>query len=82
MPSITQNIARPAAAGAIGGNGLASRFREAVFTFLACRRTRHVVQSLSDDQLRDCGIDRAAVVGGRPVIDPDTRLTTYLASLR
>jgi hypothetical protein len=49
---------------------------------VARRHTRRVVQGLSEAQLRDIGIDRAAVLGDLPVIDTDVRFASYLASLR
>jgi uncharacterized protein YjiS (DUF1127 family) len=82
MQSITQDTDQIAAAGAVEVDGLASRIRDAMHTVVARRHTRRVVQGMSETQLRDSGIDRAAVLGDRPVIDTDVRLATYLASLR
>lgn len=86
MQSITQEIQHPAITDTAGignhGNRLVSTLRGAMAAIMARRQTRRVVQSLSDAQLRDSGIDRADVLGNRPVIDVDARLATYLASLR
>lgn len=82
MHSTTQNIGLTGAAGATEGNGLADRLCKAMLTVIARRRTCSVVQGLSDAQLRDCDINRAAVLGNRPVVEADVHLITYLASLR
>jgi uncharacterized protein YjiS (DUF1127 family) len=81
MQSTIQNIDQAAAA-AVESNGLANRLRNAMLTVMARRQTTRVVQGLSEAQLRDSGIDRAAVLGNGPVIEADVRLATYLASLR
>jgi uncharacterized protein YjiS (DUF1127 family) len=82
MQSITQDTDQIATAGAVEVDGLASRLCDAMHAVVARRHTRRVVQGMSETQLRDSGIDRAAVLGDRPVIDTDVRLATYLASLR
>lgn len=86
MQSITHDIDHPAIAATEGvgshGNGLVNRPRGAMAAVMARRQTRRIVQSLSDAQLRDSGINRVDVLGNRPVIDVDARLATYLASLR
>jgi uncharacterized protein YjiS (DUF1127 family) len=82
MQLTVQDTNQSATAVPVEGGGLANRLSTAMLAVMARRRTRHVVQGLSDAELRDCGIDRAAVLGNRPVIDTDARLTTYLASLR
>jgi uncharacterized protein YjiS (DUF1127 family) len=82
MQSITQDIDQSATAGAVEVDGLASRLRDAILAVVARRHTRRVVRGLSEAQLRDIGIDRAAVLGDRPMFDIDVRLATYLASLR
>jgi len=81
MQLTAQDINQTATAAAVEGDGFANRLSKAVFAVMARRQTRHVLQGLSEAQLRDCGIDRAAVLGNRPVIDADVRLTSYLASL-
>jgi len=45
-------------------------------------RTRRVVADLSEAQLRDAGIDRSTVLGAKPMIAVEARVTTYLISLR
>ena len=81
MQSTIQNIDQAAAA-AVESNGLTNRLRNAMLTVMARRQTTRVVHGLSEAQLRDSGIDRAAVLGNGPVIEADVRLATYLASLR
>ncbi len=82
MQLTAQGIDLPAVAAPVEGDHFANRLRIAMRALMARRRTRQVVQGLSDAQLRDSGIDRAAVLGSRPVIEHDARLSTYLASLR
>jgi uncharacterized protein YjiS (DUF1127 family) len=48
----------------------------------ATRRTRLVVAGLSDAQLRDLGIDRAAIVGNRPAIEVPAGLMRSLMDMR
>jgi uncharacterized protein YjiS (DUF1127 family) len=82
MPQMTQavpSIARPAAP---AGGHWAARLRDAIAGMLARRETRRVVATLSAAQLNDCGIDSAAVLGNRPVVEHHARLTTSLASIR
>ena len=82
MHSTTQDIKLADGADAAEGNSLADKQCNAMLTVIARRQTRRVVQGLSEAQLRDIGIDRAAVLCNRPVIEVDVRLATYLASLR
>lgn len=82
MQTINQDIDHAAKTAFTEDKGVSSRLRGAIFAVMARRQTRRVVQSLSDAQLRDAGIDRAAVFGNRPVIEVDARVAIYLASLR
>jgi hypothetical protein len=82
MKSTTQDFDQAVIAAAVEDNGVAKRLRDVLFQAMARRNTRRVVQGLSDAQLRDSGIDQAAVLKNRPVVDVDARLATYLASLR
>jgi uncharacterized protein YjiS (DUF1127 family) len=82
MKSTTQDFDQAVIAAAVEDNGVAKRLRDVLCRAMARRNTRRVVQGLSDAQLRDSGIDQAAVLGNRPVVDVDARLATYLASLR
>lgn len=82
MQLTAQDIDHSAAVAPTDGDRFANRLSMAMRALMARRRTRQIVQGLSDVQLRDSGIDRAAVLGNRPVIDHDVRLATYLASLR
>ena len=61
---------------------LAKRLRNAMSLAIARWNTRRVVQGLSEAQLKDIGVDRAAVLSNGPAIEADVRLATYLASLR
>lgn len=79
---ISQDFDQTGAAMTGTRNNLVTAISLAVFGFLARRRTRHVIQNLSTEQLRDAGIDRADVFGNRPVIEVDRDPTRFLASLR
>jgi hypothetical protein len=81
MQATTQDIDQAAIA-AVEQNRLAERLRNGILLAMGRRNTRRLVPGLSDAQLNDGGIDRAAVLGNRPVIEVDVRLATYLASLR
>ncbi|MGE8944017.1 hypothetical protein ACO2I3_19100 [Leptospira interrogans] len=82
MQLTAQEIHQSAIMAPVECGGLANRLSTVILALMARRQTGHVVQGLSDAQLRDAGIDRAAVLGNRRMIDADARLTTYLASLR
>lgn len=82
MQLTAQDIDHSTGAAIVEGSGLSSRLSRAMHALIAHRQTHHVVQGLSAAQLRDSGIDRAAVLGNHPVIEHDARLATYLASLR
>ena len=82
MQSTTQGIVQAATAAAVEEDRLVKRLLNAMLLAMACRNTRRVVQGLSETQLRDSGIDRAAILGNGPVIAADVRLATYLTSLR
>lgn len=82
MQLTAQGIDLPADAAPVEGDRFVNRLSMSMRALMARRRTRQVVQGLSDAQLRDSGIDRAGVLGNRPVIERDVRLATYLASLR
>lgn len=82
MQLTAQGINQSTDVAAVEGGDIANRLSKAMCALMARRRTRRVLQGLSDAQLRDSGLDRAAVLGNRPVIEHDARLATYLASLR
>lgn len=82
MQLTAQGLDQSADVAPVEGGDLANRLSKAMGSLMARRRTRRVVQDLSDAQLRDSGIDRAAILGNRPVFEHDARLATYLASLR
>lgn len=82
MQLAAQGLDQPADTAPVEGDPFANQLSMAIGMLMARRRTRQVVQGLSDAQLRDIGIDRVVVLGNRPVIEHDVRLATYLASLR
>jgi uncharacterized protein YjiS (DUF1127 family) len=53
-----------------------------MFRFVNRSNTRRLVMDLSDEQISDAGIDRASVLGNKPILHVDARTTTYLHSLR
>lgn len=82
MQPIAQSIEQTPTAGPVEVANVAGNLLDAMLAIMARRHTRRVVQGLSEAQLRDSGINRAAVLGNRPVIQHEVRLATYLASLR
>jgi uncharacterized protein YjiS (DUF1127 family) len=61
---------------------VSARLHHALGGALARSRTRRIVAGLSEDQLRDAGIDRSGVLGNKPVISVAAGVATYLESLR
>lgn len=82
MSEITQELSQTVALPSADLDSMAARIGQAVRGFLLRSRTRRVVVGLTDDQLRDIGVDRAEVLGNRPAIAVEAGVMRHLMSMR
>lgn len=74
MNSLAHELVEPLTSKAVSYFGLAHRY-------VRLARNKKILRSLSDDQLRDAGIDRSLIHSG-PEIEVEARLMSELMSLR
>ena len=82
MSEITQELPRTAALPRADLPGVAARIGQAVRSFLVRSRTDRIVAGLSEDQLRDIGVDRSTVLGNRPAMVIEAGVMPRLMSMR
>ena len=82
MPGTAQEVSQVGTLPSINLGAVLPRIARALCGAVGRSRTRSIVAKLSEDQLRDIGVERSTVLGNKPAISVDIGVMTYLMSLR
>lgn len=82
MSEVTQPLSPTIALPSAGLDSILGRVGQGLRSALTRRHTCRVFAGLTDDQLRDIGVDRATVLGNKPVIAVEAGVMPRLMTMR